>query len=257
MASCIHCRYTPSSSENSDEELDPKMLSLPGDKSPEEARLEKKGCIRTLQVFRCNLYKQESRVNQHVDGFVELLCCEEDLRRNCQEEITAQEKYKSSQGYWNTDAPMLKQNLSQLSQSNWAKIRGWWYMRGWILGNSGPLRRGFQLWRSNPSWHMHPVLVEDCKARGGCCSRDCGCCLNPERANTSAGAFGVGHCTLKCGCCSRSRGFELDEEKEEYHVEHFSFDNQVDTMLHKEDPYKQQILLASIWGLSVDDCYDN
>jgi hypothetical protein len=45
-------------------------------------------------------------------------------------------------------------------------MRGWWYTRGWILGNSGPLRRGFQLWRSNPSWHMHPVLVEDCKARG-------------------------------------------------------------------------------------------
>ncbi|KOS43446.1 hypothetical protein ACN38_g5649 [Penicillium nordicum] len=151
--------------------------------------------------------------------------------------------------------------MSTLYQENWMLTRGWWYTRGQIFGISAPLQRAFELWRSNPSWYMHPILVEDCKSRGGCCGRDCGCCLDAQRANSSAGALGVGHCTLECGCCIRSRGFELSEERERFLVNRFSFDNQMDTMEDDQmdtmddqvDPYQRRICLVSIWGLSVDE----
>jgi hypothetical protein len=241
------------------------MLSLPGDKTPEEARLEREGCIRNLQVFRYNLYQKESKVHDY-DAFADLLHYEEELRRNCQAEIILR-KVKNNPSIWVTGLPSFEDEMSTLYQKNWMQTRAWWYTRGWIIGTSGPLQRAFELWRSNPLWYMHPILVEDCKSRGGCCGRDCGCCLDAQRANSSAGALGVGHCTLDCGCCIRSRGFELSEEREKYLVDRFSFDNQLDTMDNQldtmdnqldtmdpqDDPYRRRICLVSIWGLSVDD----
>lgn len=87
----------------------------------------------------------------------------------------------------------------------------------------------------------------------GCCSRDCGCCLDAQCANSSAGALGMGHCTLECGCCIRSRGYELSEEREKFLLDRFSSDDQMDTMDHQVDPYQRRICLVYIWGLSVDD----
>lgn len=249
---CCDCTHTLSSSEKSDELSDPKMLSLPGDKTPEEARLEREGCIRNLQVFRYNLYQKESKVDD-CDAFADLLYYEEELRRNCQAEISLRHEVKNGPSFWGTGSPSFEDEMSTLYQDNWMQTRAWWYARGWIIGNSGPLQRAFELWRSNSLWYMHPILVEDCKSRGGCCGRDCGCCLDAQRANSSAGALGVGHCTLECGCCIRSRGFELSEEREKYLVDRFSFDNRLDTMDHQVDPYQHRICLVSIWGLSVDD----
>ncbi|CRL28296.1 unnamed protein product [Penicillium camemberti] len=249
---CCGGTHTLSSSEKGDELSDPKMLSLPGDKTPEEARLEREGCIKNLQVFRYNLYQKESKVDD-CDGFANLLHHEEELRRNCQAEISLRHKLKNDPSFWSTCSPSFEDEMSTLYEDNWMHTRAWWYTRGWIIGNSGPLQRAFELWRSNSSWYMHPILVEDCKSRGGCCGRDCGCCLDAQRANSSAGALGVGHCTLECGCCIRSRGFELSKEREKYLVDRFSFDNRLDTMDHQVDPYQRRICLASIWGLSVDD----
>jgi len=82
---------------------------------------------------------------------------------------------------------------------------------------------------------MHPVPVEDCKARGGCCSRDCGYCVDIQHVNTSAGAFGVGHCTRKCGCCSRYREFELDQEVTRAYIACFEFDEKKDTLTYMKD----------------------
>lgn len=62
------------------------MLSLPGDKTPKEAPLERNGCVGNLQVFRYNLYQKESKVHE-CDAFADLLYYEEELRRNCQEDI--------------------------------------------------------------------------------------------------------------------------------------------------------------------------
>lgn len=143
--------------------------------------------------------------------------------------------------------------LLRLYQSNWMKTRCWWYTRGWIVGNSGPLQRTFQLWRSNPLWYMHPILVEDCQASGGSCGRDCGCCLDSQRANSLAGALGAGHCTMECGCCSKFRGFELNQRDKDFLVDCFSFDHLYDTMDHQENPYQHRICLVAIWGLSLND----
>jgi hypothetical protein len=156
------------------------MLSLPGDRTPEEARLEREGCIRTLQVFRYNLFQKESKVHQ-VDAFADLLYYEEELRRNCQEEIALKQKLKDDLDIWGPDLPSFDKEMSRLHQENWLSTRYWWYTRGWIIGNSGPLKRAFELWRSYPQWYMHPILVEDCKSRGGCCGRDCGCCFDSQR----------------------------------------------------------------------------
>jgi hypothetical protein len=243
---CCDCTHTLSSSEKGDELSDPKMLSLPGDKTPEEARLEREGCIRNLQVFRYNLYQKESEVHDW-DAFADLLYNEEELRRNCQAEITLRHQ-KNEPSFWGTGVPSFEEEMSTLYQHNWALTRDWWYTRNWIISISGPLQRAFELWRSNPLWYMHPILVEECKSRGGCCGRDCGCCLDAQRANSSAGALGVGHCTLECGCCVRSRGFKLSKEAEELLVSRFSSD-----MDDQVDPYQRRICLVSIWGLSVDD----
>ena len=66
--------------------------------------------------------------------------------------------------------------------------------------------------RQDPSWYMRDELVQDCKDRGGCCSRACGCCaqrhLSPETK-------GLGHCTWDCHCCIYYRGFQFSEEEKE------------------------------------------
>jgi hypothetical protein len=232
--------------------IGPQDAIFTGGKTPEEARLEREGCTRNLQVFRYNLYQKESKVHD-CDGFANLLYYEGELRKNCQTEIDLRHKVKNSPSFWRRGLPSFEDEMSTLYQENWMLTRGWWHTRGWIIGSSGPLQRAFELWRSNPLWYMHPILVEDCKSRGGCCGRDCGCCLDAQRANSSAGTLGVGHCTLQCGCCKRSRGFRLSEERERFFVDLFSFHDQVNTMDHEADPYQHRICLASIWGLSVDD----
>jgi hypothetical protein len=122
--SCCDRTYNTSSSENSDglELSDPKMLSLPGDRTPEEARLEREGCLRTLQVFRYNLFQKESKVH-HVDAFADLLYYEEELRRNCQEEISLRQKLKDNPEYWASDIPSFEKKISRLHQKNWMRTR--------------------------------------------------------------------------------------------------------------------------------------
>jgi hypothetical protein len=242
---------TLTSSEESDDVSGPNMLSLPGDKTPEEARLEREGCFRSLQVFRYNLYQKE--INSKSDyALFDLLYYEDELRKNCQTEIVLRQKEKGDMNS-NTHSPSFEDEMSRLCQDNWLQTRDWWWTRGWMMGTSGPLGRAFELWRSNHSWYMHPVLVEDCKARGGCCGRDCGCCLDYQRANSSAGVLGAGHCTVKCGCCLESRGSETNSVGKRYYAARFTFDNKFGIINFQEDPYRRRVCLAAIWGLSLND----
>ena len=71
------------------------MLSLPGEKTLEEARLEREGCFRTLQVFRYNLFQKEPKVHD-VDAFANLLFYEEQIRRDCQREVVLRQKLKNN-----------------------------------------------------------------------------------------------------------------------------------------------------------------
>ncbi|KAL2216629.1 hypothetical protein M432DRAFT_519670, partial [Thermoascus aurantiacus ATCC 26904] len=43
-----------------------------------------------------------------------------------------------------------------------------------------------------------------CAGRGGCCCRECGCCLRPRNTERKPCRS---HCTMECGCCIRNRGF--------------------------------------------------
>ncbi|KAJ5371593.1 hypothetical protein N7517_003599 [Penicillium concentricum] len=38
------------------------------------------------------------------------------------------------------------------------------------------LKEVYDSLRRDPKWFMREELVQDCSDRGGCCSRDCGCC---------------------------------------------------------------------------------
>lgn len=252
--------YSFASSGNDDEELNPKkelnpkMLILQGDKTREEARLEQEGNVRDLQVFRYNLYQHGPKINYN-DTLSALLYWEEELRKNCQEENVLGENLKRLSNPW-SHSPLYQRDMSRLIESTWDLTRQWQYAYGCILGNSGALPRALKLWRSDPLWYMHSVLVEDCQARGGCCGRDCGCCVSPQRKNSSAGALGVGHCTLKCGCCLKSRGFELNEESEKAYVRCFTFEKEANLngeWYGTNSPYKNRIMLASILGISVKD----
>jgi hypothetical protein len=125
-----------------------------------------------------------------------------------------------------------------------------WRYRGELTEVLG---RAFDLWRSNPSWYMHRVLVADCAARQGCCSRGCGCCAKRQiefKQNNSNRNLGVGHCTLACGCCRKARRFQLFEEER----------TEIRDWLNHEDPdrylYYHELELASKWGLESDN-YDN
>lgn len=68
--------------------------------------------------------------------------------------------------------------------------------------------------RDNAQWFMRQDMVRDCSDRGGCCSRDCGCCSHRQLFK---GTKGDGHCTTECWCCTVFRGFELSAiEKEAF-----------------------------------------
>lgn len=108
----------------------------------------------------------------------------------------------------------------------------------------GVVKRAFDLWRSHPRWYMHQVLVEDCVGKQGCCSRDCGCCVN--RPIDSTCRIGVGHCTLACGCCREARGFDLSKEEHERIQGYYHYRN-------TRNAY-DRVELAAFWGLRVDSC---
>jgi hypothetical protein len=47
-----------------------------------------------------------------------------------------------------------------------------------------------------------------CQLRGGCCSRECGCCERPwQTIRHPSGKVRYMHCTGSCGCCTRHRGY--------------------------------------------------
>lgn len=127
------------------------------------------------------------------------------------------------------------------------------------------IERGFKQWRSDHRWYMHSVLVEDCVNRGGCCNRDCGCCVSHERETSSLGGLGIGHCAVECGCCSKARGFDLTAKEKNVLETRFGYfditddddddDDEEDEDYEDEDDFSYQYRLccASVWGLLRND----
>lgn len=56
---------------------------------------------------------------------------------------------------------------------------------------------------------------KECRVRGGCCDRDCGCCDHLREVPPTmppSKEFGKKvHCSIDCGCCIRFRGFTSRE----------------------------------------------
>ncbi|CAG8215410.1 unnamed protein product [Penicillium nalgiovense] len=73
-------------------------------------------------------------------------------------------------------------------------------------------RNPYDRLRRDPKWYMREEMVQDCSDRGGCCSRECGCC---EQRHLSKKKKGRGHCTVECRCCIGLRGFELPESQKQ------------------------------------------
>lgn len=58
--------------------------------------------------------------------------------------------------------------IKELQKKHCMECRRWWIIRSSLP--EGPITRGFELWRLNPKWNMHPVIREECAGFGGCCA---------------------------------------------------------------------------------------
>jgi hypothetical protein len=173
-----------------------------------EHELRQSGDINALQRWRYERHVYEQDLDGIEDRLADFLDVETGLREIAQREICLGEQFKQ-------DPIGLDQELEIANREYKRLEHEWWMIRDSF--SDGPLVRGFELWRGNPKWYMHRVLREDCAHRGGCCGRDCGCCLN--RKLLWGREHAVGHCTVECGCCQKARGFELSEdEKKEFAI---------------------------------------
>ena len=112
------------------------------------------------------------------------------------------------------DHTKLAQLNKELGEARRAHdLQTYQYSRAELRLGRDTLKEKYDSLRQNPSWYMRQELIGDCKDRGGCCSRDCGCCS--ERHLTSIDTQGLGHCTWDCSCCAYSRGFEFSAVEKE------------------------------------------
>ncbi|CAG7974757.1 unnamed protein product [Penicillium salamii] len=203
------------------------------EKRPREIKLEQSGDINTLQRYRYKTHRDKPMDDQdyYSSQIIALLSTEQDLRHFAQEEVFVRDLPGEPEE--------SKTRLRKINRTLWGLKRKWWKHRTEF--GQGVLSRAFDLWRSNPLWYMHEVLVEDCAQKQGCCARGCGCCEKRQKTSTRHAA---GHCALTCGCCRKHRGFELTPEEEEDIHNEFDLDDDGD--------FYERIELASIWGLRLN-----
>ncbi|CAG7923274.1 unnamed protein product [Penicillium olsonii] len=182
-------------------------FSLIGDHKQDEIELENSVNVCALQRYRWVVFSHEEKPTD-IAG---LLRVEVRLRENTQAQmrLTAKLQEALTDPLQKMLIPELQEQIAKLSSEYWDLEMQWWEIKcGFYLG---PLTRGIDFWRAQPRWYMHPVLIEDCAGRGGCCARGCGCCVRRERQ--WGRKLAAGHCTAECGCCEKARGFELSDEQ--------------------------------------------
>lgn len=230
---------------------------LPGDKSTWEVILEYFGAINALQRYRWDWYKIHTEPNEYpfylkkppkkhdFSQFLdaEIIACEvvqkELYVRECLERLQRENAFGNA-----PDIEKLEEELAALNEQYWAAEESWWHWRSEFP--EGPLTRGFELWRLHPQWYLHPVLRDDCAKKGGCCARDCGCCLH--RPIPMDRRLGAGHCTPECGCCRKVRRFDLTAEQRKKKKMQFQFIPHTGDGFGVGDYYRRTYL-ASIFGL--------
>jgi len=139
----------------------------------------------------------------------------------------------------------------EINERYWKAERKWWAVKSRF--KDCPFTRGLRLWRSSPNRYMHPVLVEDCAGRGGCCGKGCGCCAKRQYLYEHSRKLAFGHCTFSCLCCEQTRGFKLDKEEREVQERQFAILNDTEISdFSNSRTYSRRIALASFLGLMAD-----
>jgi hypothetical protein len=116
-----------------------------------------------------------------------------------------------------------KAQIQNLEEEMKGLQRKWWHQEQELFRTEqsipSTLRERYRSVQQHPKSYMNPLLTEDCTGRGGCCSRECGCCWKRPASSQRRKAFG--HCTVECECCIQNRGFELTEEEKEQNRQAF------------------------------------
>jgi hypothetical protein len=120
-------------------------LTLPGEKTQLEIKLEQSGDIDALQRYRQDVVCQVKY--SYIDEALELLRIEEDLRSTVQEEQSLANKPETTCS-WPLYRNDIQAQLQALNKRYWLLERQWWKVRSSFV--SGRLIRGFDLWRSHP-----------------------------------------------------------------------------------------------------------
>jgi hypothetical protein len=109
--------------------------------------------------------------------------------------------------------------------------------------------RAFIPWRfdADTNWYLCTSLNRECAARGGCCSRTCGCCL---RKRETGRIPSQSHCTEFCPCCLATNGLSPSD-----HIPDIDVKVEEDTVkfnvIYGQDLYSRRVYRVHIWGVGV------
>lgn len=168
------------------------------------------------------------------ESVIRIILAETSLRSTVQREDALNNKIRAVKKLADIDSnpsqlkqlKQLEKELEKLKKTRSHQVRTLYEWE--CMLRVGSLRRGYISVKSNPVWYFRKELVEDCISRGGCCSRDCGCC---ERRRLSAKkGTGIGHCTVECMCCIHDRGSEFTAEEKK------DFNDRFGKMLRSNNP---------------------
>jgi hypothetical protein len=122
-----------------------------------------------------------------------------------EEEIAALKKQRTTDGL----TPDREKILNDWQKEIQCVDPIWWrWERGcYKLAMEEPTGRRIYDFNKNFSSAMASKKAKlHCRMRGGCCTRNCGCCSKERRTNRpkvdQLGQY-IGHCTRNCGCCTR------------------------------------------------------
>lgn len=209
------------------------------------------GNFEDLQNFRLSVvlyYVKNHNLDRDLPNDLcrQLMNRETRLSQLAQREEILSERHQSLKMTSNSEED--KAQLSKLYQNLEQTRKEYWFTEREVFTKEAllpvsPLRKAYHLWRSDPTWYLHPHLVADCVGNGGCCGRDCGCC--EARLHIADKRRGAGHFTAECGCCAKSRGFDLHVPADGKRA-HEIYNAPIKRSLN--DDYYKRIMRAYIFG---------
>lgn len=144
----------------------------------------------------------------------DLLLAEQALREQMQREETLQRRATALQkvAAISSEQAELQKANDQLEEAEAQYSRKQYALyRAESMLSSG-FKELYDSLRHDTTWFMSEGMIQDCSDQSGCCSRECGCCL---QRHSPKGKRVSGHCTSECWCCISFRGFDLPEEEKE------------------------------------------